>query len=145
MVNKQEFDVRDEQGSVLLWVIGLLIVALSATITMTAIADVVSRQRELQHVADSIALSSANRVNLTEFYETGDFGDITLWRSGVVAEIESQLAQSDPEIFLKSFSVNETSVTLTLSRIWRPPPLASSSRSVTLTATATVDVHPELG
>ena len=60
-----------DEGSIMLLGIGMIGVCLLALAVITDSAGAFIQQRELQSVADSIALAGAQGIDLDEYYQTG--------------------------------------------------------------------------
>lgn len=63
--------MKNEQGSVMLLGIGMIGVCLLALAIITDSASAFVQQRELQSIADSIALAGAQGIDIEEYYRTG--------------------------------------------------------------------------
>lgn len=63
--------MKKEQGSIMLLGIGMIGVCLLALAVITDSASAFIQQRELQSIADSIALAGAQGIDIEEYYRTG--------------------------------------------------------------------------
>ena len=63
--------MKNDEGSIMLLGIGMIGVCLLALAVITDSASAFIQQRELQSVADSIALAGAQGIDLEEYYEVG--------------------------------------------------------------------------
>jgi uncharacterized membrane protein len=63
--------VKRDEGSIMLLGIGMIGVCLLALAVITDSASAFIQQRELQSVADSIALAGAQGIDMEEYYRTG--------------------------------------------------------------------------
>jgi uncharacterized membrane protein len=63
--------VKRDEGSIMLLGIGMIGVCLLALAVLTDSASAFIQQRELQSIADSIALAGAQGIDIEEYYRTG--------------------------------------------------------------------------
>ena len=130
--------MRSEEGSVLLWTLGLFIVTASVVVTLVAFLSAAATQRELQALADSSALAASNQLDTAKFLETGVISDVAVDPAAARTVIQRLLSRSPLTANIDSLQVEQMTVRLTLSTDWQ---LFSAGR--TLTATSTVIAEPQ--
>jgi hypothetical protein len=129
-----------ETGTVLVWVVGLIVLGLLMVMGAAATATAISDQRRLALLADAAALNAANAMDFSTFYETGDVADIGWWRSAVRDSILQTIASSPDSVFLESWVARNGTVEVSLSRQWHAPTWLVTDFSLRLRATSVVDI-----
>lgn len=88
-------NVRDDRGSATVLTIGLVAVLLAAILTVAAATQVHLQRMRLQHVADEVALASADALDLDGYYAAGTAGEsLALSHARLREEAERQLRAS---------------------------------------------------
>jgi uncharacterized membrane protein len=110
--------VKSEEGSIMLLGIGMIGVCLLALAVVTDSASAFIQQRELQSIADSIALAGAQGIDIEQYYRTGA-GQATRLNSAQVLDIAKTHAvtmTNDSEIALTNIEIEPdgSSVLVTL-------------------------------
>jgi len=109
--------VKDE-GSIMLLGIGMIGVCLLALAVITDSAGAFIQQRELQSVADSIALAGAQGIDLEQYYRTGATQSTRLNSAQIenIARTHAKVMTEGSEITLTALRVepNGKSVLVTL-------------------------------
>jgi uncharacterized membrane protein len=110
--------MKSEEGSIMLLGIGMIGVCLLALAVITDSASAFIQQRELQSIADSIALAGAQGIDLEEYYRSGA-GQATRLNSAQVHDIARTHATAmtaDSQIALTNIEIEPdgTSVLVTL-------------------------------
>lgn len=126
-----------DDGSVLLWVIGCLLVALLSFETAAATATLVADQRELQNAAEVSALAAANELELSAFQDTGDYADVGVDLLAARAVVNAQLVELQCHCAIGELTQTANGVRLRLARQWAAPFGLAAAR---LTATAEVSL-----
>jgi uncharacterized membrane protein len=110
--------VKNEEGSIMLLGIGMIGVCLLALAVITDSASAFIQQRELQSIADSIALAGAQGIDIEQYYRSGA-GQATRLNSAQVQDIARTHAAAmtaDSDIALTNIEIESdgTSVLVTL-------------------------------
>jgi len=111
--------VKREEGSIMLLGIGMIGVCLLALAVISDSASAFIQQRELQSIADSIALAGAQGIDLQEYYQTGATQSTRL-NSAQVQDIarthaNAMTADSDIDLINLGIEPDGKSVMVTLS------------------------------
>lgn len=96
-----------DEGSIMLLGIGMIGVCLLALAVITDSAGAFIQQRELQSVADSIALAGAQGIDLEEYYRTGATQSTRLNSSQVqnIARTHAKVMTEGSEVALTALAV----------------------------------------
>jgi hypothetical protein len=110
--------MKRDEGSVLLWTIGCIVLALSVMTTMTSILYAMSTQRQLQALSESAALAAVQSLDVENFAETGDLSQLHISESGA-RRIAIQVAHaSGLDVTLESLDINGDTASVTLTTNW---------------------------
>ncbi len=107
-----------DEGSIMLLGIGMIGVCLLALVIITDSANAFIQQRELQSIADSIALAGAQGMDIQEYYRTGATQS-TMLNAAQVRDIarthaNAMIADSDIELTNIAIEPDGKSVLVTL-------------------------------
>lgn len=134
---------RDERGTVLPLVVGLVAIVLALVTVITDVGALWLQRRALQATVDGGALAGAQAVDLGRVYAEGAHGTLRLdpaaARAAVRAYLASVPASSRQQGFrLAAVTTTGTAVTVRATAVARLPFLSSlTGRGVTLVAQAT--------
>lgn len=110
--------MKKDDGSIMLLGIGMIGVCLLALAVITDSASAFIQQRELQSIADSIALAGAQGIDLEEYYRSGATQATRLNAAQVldIAKTHAAVMTADSQIALTSIDIEPdgTSVLVTL-------------------------------
>lgn len=112
--------VEDEEGSVLVFGIGLGIIALLVLTTSVNIATLWVTKSKLNSVADSVAIAASHSIDIDKFYVSGVNQKVSLNQALAKARASRFLQKLSIESGLKSFklidlTVEQNSVTVLIS------------------------------
>jgi len=119
-------DLRDEHGSVLPLVIGVVVLVVALVTVVTDVSVLWLQRRSLQATADGAALSGAQAVDLPTVYAGGANGDLALDPKAARAAVRAYAAAIPSSRRLASFrvarvTVTAATVTVRATAIARPP------------------------
>lgn len=112
---------RSDDGSILLWVVGCAAVGLLVAVATSQIVATMHQHRTLQFATDQAILAAANRLELTQFMQSGVISDIDVARAEALAAAYSSLAAAKFEARIEEFTVTDRLVTLRTSRLIESP------------------------
>jgi uncharacterized membrane protein len=118
-------DLRDDRGSVLPLVVGVVVLVIALVTVVTDVSVLWLQRRSLQATVDGAALAGAQAVDLPKVYAGGANGDLALNPKAARAAVRSYVAAVPSSKRLTSFTVARVTVT-----------------SATVTVRATAVVHP---
>lgn len=120
----------DDEGSVLLLGIGLVIVCLLAVVVVVDASAAFLQRRALMSLADGAALAGAQAIDLDHYYAHGATTGTRLTGAGVVSAARAHLAAADPEVTIEQIATDGVSVRVRLSMPVRLPFLGSGRTEV---------------
>ncbi len=96
-----------DEGSIMLLGIGMIGVCLLALAVITDSANAFIQQRELQSIADSIALAGAQGIDMQEYYRTGATQSTRLNSAQVrdIARTHANAMTTDSDIELTNIAI----------------------------------------
>lgn len=112
---------RDERGSALLLVVGLLMVSASTLLIAVNAAHYFLKKQSLFAAVDRTLMIAINSYNLDNFIESGELIDITLDEVTITSELPSLLASEFPGAEVRGVIVNRDSITAIVAYEWTPP------------------------
>jgi uncharacterized membrane protein len=118
-------DLRDDRGSVLPLVVGVVVLVIALVTVVTDVSVLWLQRRSLQATVDGAALAGAQAVDLPKVYAGGANGDLALNPKAARAAVRSYVAAVPSSKRLTSFTVARVTVT-----------------SATVTVRATAVAHP---
>ena len=118
-------DLRDDRGSVLPLVIGVVVIVVALVTVVTDVSVLWLQRRSLQATVDGAALAGAQAVDLPTVYAGGANGDLRLNPSAARAAVRSYAAAIPSARRLAAFRIARVTVT-----------------TATVTARATAVAHP---
>lgn len=104
---------QDENGTVLLWMLGLLLVATMGTSVLISLLQLNEHQSRLQLLSDRAVLAGANRLDFSVFQETGAFTDISVDSASARLRINEVLKNSSPVASIQKLTINKRKISLT--------------------------------
>jgi uncharacterized membrane protein len=132
--------VKSDEGSVLLWTIGVIVVLTSVFVALSSFLTLTSHQRELQALADSVALAAVNQFETSNFEESGNLAELEVDPNQARSVVLALLAKSTTKAVLENFSVSNSEVNVELSSQWSD---LTGAISRTLTASSAATFIPE--
>jgi hypothetical protein len=112
---------RSDDGSILLWVVGCVGVALLVAVAATQVVTVMHENRALQFATDKAILAAANRLELSRFRLTGVISDIDVSRIAGLQAVTQSLAGESFDARIETFVVTNRVVQLRTSRVIESP------------------------
>lgn len=113
--------IRDERGSSLLLLIGLLLIGVGTLFTAVNATHYFLKKQALQNAIDRTLMIAINYYDFTIFRESGDFLDIRLNEPRIEAELPLLLSSALPESEVKELLITRDSILLKASFVWTPP------------------------
>jgi uncharacterized membrane protein len=119
-------DLRDDRGSVLPLVIGVVVLVIALVTVVTDVSVLWLQRRSLQATVDGAALTGAQAVDLPTVYAGGANGDLRLDPTAARAAVRTYAAAVPSGKRLTSFRIarvtlTTTTVTVRATAIARPP------------------------
>lgn len=137
------FRLRDDEGSVLLLGIGLVIVCLLALAVVVDASSAYLQRRSLMSLADGAALAGAQAIDLDHYYAHGASSGTRLTGAGVAAAARAHLAVAGPEVTIEQIATDGVNVRVRLSAPVRLPFLsAGRTEIVRAQGSARLDYRP---
>lgn len=112
---------RNEQGSALLLVIGLLMVSVSALFIGVNVTHYFLKKQALEAALDRALVTVINTYDMSTFQETGEFLDIALDQDEIRERLPVLLNADFPGAVVQSLSMTKDTILATISFEWRPP------------------------
>lgn len=112
---------RDDRGTSLLLLIGLLLIGVSSLFTVVNATHYFLTKQSLHNAVDRTLMIAVNSYDFDYFRESGDFLDIRLNREKIEAEVPTLLATMFPESQVKKLLVTRDSISLLAGFHWQPP------------------------
>ncbi len=118
--------MRDDEGSVLPLVIGVVVIVLGLVTVITDVSVLYLQRRALQATVDGAALAGAQAVDLPTVYAGGAHGDLVLDPRAARTAVSSYVAAVPSTRRLSSFRVTSVrvataTVTVRAQAVVRPP------------------------
>jgi hypothetical protein len=104
---------RNENGTVLLWMLGLLLIATMGTSLLVSLLQLNEYKSSLQLLSDRAVLAGANRLDFSLFQETGAFTDISVDQTAARLRINEVLKNSSPPSSIQNLTINKRKISLT--------------------------------
>ena len=135
--------LADDEGSVLLLGVGLVVVCLLALVMVVDATSAYLQRRSLISLADGAALAGAQAIVLDHYYAHGATTGTRLTGAGVVAAARAHLAAAGPEVTIEQIATDGVHVRVRLSAPVRLPFLsAGRSEVVRAQGSARLDYRP---
>lgn len=135
--------LADDEGSVLLLGVGLVVVCLLALVMVVDATSAYLQRRSLISLADGAALAGAQAIDLEHYYAHGATTGTRLTGAGVVAAARAHLAAAGPEVTIEQIATDGVHVRVRLSTAVRLPFLsAGRSEVVRAQGSARLDYRP---
>ena len=112
---------RDDRGSSLLLLIGLLLVGVSTLFTAVNATHYFLKKQALHNALDRALMIAVNNYDMRVFLETGEFSDITLNSDAIESEVPTLLSMELPKSVVKNLTITKDSITLQAGYQWQPP------------------------
>jgi hypothetical protein len=103
-----------ESGTVLLWTLGLGLMAIGVLNVSLSLVSLSAQKSELQVLADSIVLNSLNLLDFDEFLDTGRLSDVDIDVFSARAAARSRILESIDGVVISRFSVQGENLSMTL-------------------------------
>ena len=113
--------LRDDEGSVLLLGIGLVVVCLLAMVIVVDASSAFLQRRALMSLADGAALAGAQAIDLDHYYAHGASTGTRLSSAGVAAAARAHLASAGSEVTIEQIATDGVQVRVRLSAPVRLP------------------------
>lgn len=110
--------MKRDEGSVLLWTIGCIVLALSVMTTMTSILYAMSTQRQLQAISESVALAAAQSLDVESFVSSGDISLLHISESDARMTALQVINASGLDVVLESLDISGDTATVVLTTQW---------------------------
>jgi hypothetical protein len=108
--------LNSEVGSVLLWTLGLGIMAVGVMNFSLSLLNLSNEKSELRALADSIVLNSLNRLDFDTFIVSGKLVDIEVDIAMARSWARSEIKSVDENVTLKSLSLSLDKLTVKLQK-----------------------------
>lgn len=105
-----------ESGTVLLWTLGLGLMAIGVLNVSLSLVSFSSQKSELQVLADSIVLNSLNRLDLDEFMDTGRLSDVAVDVISARAAARARIQESIDGGVITRFSAQDEYLYMTVQK-----------------------------
>jgi hypothetical protein len=105
-----------DSGTVLLWTLGLGLMAIGVLNVSLSLVSFSSQKSELQVLADSIVLDSLNRLDFEDFLDTGRLSDVDIDVFSARAAARSRIQESIDGVVISRFSVQGENLFMTLEK-----------------------------
>jgi len=102
-------DWRDDEGSVLVMGVGLVVMCLLAVTALVDVSAAFLQRQQVMAVADAAAIAGAQAIDLPAYYADGASAKTGLDPSRVQAAVENHLARADARAVIPG---------LVLARVW---------------------------
>jgi len=112
---------RDERGTSLLLLIGLLLIGVSTLFTAINATHYFLKKQALLSAIDRTLMIAVNNYDLRDFRESGEFSDITLNSEIIRAEVPAILPIELPKSVVKELLISRDSISLRAGYQWQPP------------------------
>lgn len=112
---------RDERGSALLLIVGLLMLSVSALLIAVNAAHYFLKKQSLAQALDRTLLISINSYDFNEFIESGEFLDIRLDEAKITSEFPILFASEFPGAEVRGVVVSRNSIEAIVAYEWMPP------------------------
>lgn len=135
--------LREDEGSVLLLGIGLVVVCLLAVVMVVDASSAFLQRRALMSLADGAALAGAQAIDLDHYYSHGASIGTRLTGPGVVAAARAHLASAGTDVTIEQIATDGVHVRVRLSAPVRLPFLgAGRTEVVRAQGSARLDYRP---
>lgn len=113
--------LRNDQGSVLILSLGLIVVCVLAVGVVVDASALFLARRSLQAQADSAALAGAQAIDVEAYYERGAASGVRLEPARVRSAVERFVRRSSADVRLRSVALADDIVVVRLRGLVRPP------------------------
>ncbi len=103
----------EDRGSVLLWGLGLFLMAMTTIGVLVSVVGMTERAAVLQFLNDKAVLAASNRLNFEDFYQTGSTNDIQIDQVKAQTRVKEIFAEADFVISSFVLKANRNEVSLT--------------------------------
>ncbi|MEY4348319.1 MAG: hypothetical protein RIS43_738 [Actinomycetota bacterium] len=110
--------VRRDDGTVLLWTLGVLIVSVSVLVGLLSLGSFIITQRKLDSLADNASLAAVGSLALQDFIDSGDLSALSINQTKANARIRQILSDSHSRATLESVDFGRSQVTVQLGVDW---------------------------
>lgn len=105
-----------ESGTVLLWTLGLGLMAIGVLNVSLSLVSFSAQRSELQVLADSIVLNSLNRLDFDKFLDTGRLSDVDIDILAARTAARSRIQESIDDVVMTRFSAKGENLSMTLEK-----------------------------
>jgi hypothetical protein len=114
--NRTRQKFAGESGTVLLWTLGLGLMAIGVLNVSLSLVSFSAQKSELQVLADSIVLDSLNRLDFEAFLDTGRLSDVEIDVLSARAAARSRIQESIDGVVIIRFSAQGEKLSMTLKK-----------------------------
>jgi hypothetical protein len=105
-----------DSGTVLLWTLGLGLMAIGVLNVSLSLVSFSAQKSELQVLAESIVLNSLNRLDFEEFLDTGRLSDVEIDVLSARVAARSRIQESIDGVVIIRFSAQGEKLSMTLEK-----------------------------
>ncbi len=129
--------IRNEVGSTLILVVGLLMLSVSIILIAVSAVDYFLRKQTLAGALDRTLMISVNSYDFRLYFETGEYQDIALDRNLILSEFPKLLEREFSGATVRNLEVTKDTISAVVGFQWTPrfAPGDIGSSEITLSAT----------